>query len=302
MSRIYEALQRANRERNTASVIAGQLAADDPIDIPDFGEPQSILVDPPLRNIQTYTWKPCAAFLPTLGDRGAGVEQFRSLRTRIYEARYLAPLKTILVCSGMPAEGKSFIIANLAMSLARNDVNQILLIDGDLRRPTLHKLLGAPNSIGLSDYLAGDAHVEKIMQRKESSKREVPGVAGPLANLTFIPAGNAGDNASELVANHRIEQLISAVSAQFDWILIDSAPALAVTDAVELSHAADAVLLVARAGKTPFTVAQRAQVAFNNARILGFVLNDAKEASRTGYSYYEYYGAPAAGAGSRRRR
>jgi protein-tyrosine kinase len=90
-----------------------------------------------------------------LADRGAGVEQFRRLRSHVYQARYEAPLKTILIASGMPSEGKSFIAANLAISLARNSIHNILLIDGDLRRPTLHDLLGAPNSPGLADYLDG---------------------------------------------------------------------------------------------------------------------------------------------------
>ncbi len=98
----------------------------------------------------------CTAF-PTLTDRGAGVEQFRRLRSHVYQAHSEAPLKTILIASGMPSEGKSFVAANLAMSMARNSVNNILLIDGDLRRPTLHNLLGAPNTPGLSDYLQGTA-------------------------------------------------------------------------------------------------------------------------------------------------
>ena len=104
---------------------------------------------------------------PTLAERGAGVEQFRSLRSRVYQARYEAPLKTILIASGMPEEGKSFVVANLAMSLARNSIHHILLIDGDLRRPTLHSMLGAPNTLGLSDYLAGKAGLAEIMQRDQ---------------------------------------------------------------------------------------------------------------------------------------
>jgi Mrp family chromosome partitioning ATPase len=112
---------------------------------------------------------------------------------------------------------------------------------------------------------------------------------GRISNLTFIPAGKCGDNSSELVANHRIEELVAAVSPHFDWILIDSPPVLAVTDAVDLARAADAVLLVARGASTPYDVAQRAQATFSNSRILGFVLNDVKNPPRTG-SYYYYYG------------
>jgi Mrp family chromosome partitioning ATPase len=120
---------------------------------------------------------------------------------------------------------------------------------------------------------------------------------GNVSNLTFIPSGKCGDNSSELVANHRIEELIATVSLHFDWILIDSSPVLAVTDAVELAHAADAVLLIVRGARTPYDVAQRTQATFGSSRILGFVLNDVKDAPRRG-SYSYYYGAPEVSGGA----
>jgi capsular exopolysaccharide synthesis family protein len=237
-------------------------------------------------------WRPLIPSLPTLADRGVGVEQFRSLRSRVYQARYEMPLKTILISSGMPAEGKSLVAANLAMSLARNTVNNILLIDGDLRRPSLHTLLGAPSTPGLAEYLSGNSEANEIMQHDGSHRTSQSVSIGSIPNLTFIPAGKCGDNSSELVANHRIEELIGSVSSYFDWIVIDSPPVLAVTDAVELARACDAVLLVAREARTPYDAAQRTQTAFANSRILGYVLNDVKEAPRRGsYSYYGYYGA-----------
>jgi len=181
------------------------------------------------------------------------------------------------------------------LSLARNSTNNILLIDADLRRPSLHKLLGAPSSPGLSDYLAGNVELNAILQRDEGSENPSNASQRSISNLTFIPSGNCDDDSSELVANHRIKELVATLAPCFDWILIDSPPVLAVTDAVELARAADAVLLVARGGKTPYNVAQRAQAAFSKSRILGFVLNDIKDAPRRGYYYY-YYGAPEAGA------
>ena len=288
MRRIYEALQRADLERKGVLAATGEQFADQ-ADAPDSDEPQPVRAEAVLDNIAQYRWKPSLASLPTLAERGVGVEQFRSLRSRVYQARYEGPMKTILVSSGMPSEGKSFVTANLAMSLARNSVNNILLIDADLRHPTLHNLLGAPNVPGLSEYLAGTAELNSVMQRDLTP--EIPINAGQrtISNLTFIPSGRCDDNASELVANHRIEQLIATLSPCFDWILIDSPPVLAVTDALELAHAADAVLLVARGARTPYAVAQRTQTAFSNSRILGFVLNDVKNAPRRG-SYYYYYG------------
>ena len=258
MSRIYEALQRADRERKAAPAPENNRFGEPPV-IPGIEEPPPADAVVVLGDIAQHPWTPSLAFFPTLADRGAGVEQFRGLRSRIYQARYEAPLKTILISSGIPSEGKSFVAANLAMTLARNSVNNILLIDGDLRRPTLHNLLGAPNLPGLSEYLAGTAELNAIMQRDRSPKTVEAASVGRISNLTFIPAGKCGDNSSELVANHRIEELVAAVSPHFDWILIDSPPVLAVTDAVDLARAADAVLLVARGASTPYDVAQRAQ-------------------------------------------
>jgi len=286
MSRIFEALQRADLERKTDQVT----------EIGPF--PESIIAsgteDPPptstgvvLENIARYSWKPSVASIPSLTDRGAEVEQFRKLRSRVSQARDEAPLKTILISSGMPSEGKSFVALNLAMSLARHGVNNVLLIDGDLRRPTLHNLLGAPHTPGLSEYLAGTAEMKDILQRDKAG--ETNGMAR-VPNLTFIPSGKCSDNSSELAVNHRMEELIAALSPHFDWILIDSSPVLAVTDAVDLARAADAVLLVAREARTPYEVAQRAQAAFSKSRILGFVLNAAKHIPRQGYYASYYYG------------
>jgi capsular exopolysaccharide synthesis family protein len=290
MSRIYEALQRADLERKAAQESEAKWPADAPVTT-TVAEPPHFNSSLDLDAIKLWPWRLSLSSFPTLADRGAGVEQFRSLRSRIYQSRYEAPLKTILVSSGMPSEGKSFVAANLAMSLARNSTNNILLIDGDLRRPTMHSLLGAPNLPGLSEYLSGTAELTDILQRSETGKAPAIATVKSVTNLTLIPAGKCGDNSSELVANHRVEELIETVSPHFDWIIIDSPPVLAVTDAVELARAADAVLLVVRGARTPFDVAQRAQATFANSRILGVVLNDVKDPPRSG-SYYYYYGTP----------
>jgi capsular exopolysaccharide synthesis family protein len=300
MSHIYEALQRADLERKVAQEPEVKHVAE-PVAVPRIEQSPAAKSDVVIDKIAQRSWKPSILSFPTLAERGAGVEQFRSLRSRVYQARYEAPLKTILVSSGMPSEGKSFVTANLAMSLARNNVNNILLIDADLRRPTLHSMLGAPDTPGLSEYLAGDAELSDILQRNRGPRTVDAADPKTFSNLTFIPAGKCGDNSSELMANHRIDELISNLSPHFDWILIDSPPVLAVTDAVDIAGTADAVLLVARGGGTPFDVAQRAQAAFRNSRILGFVLNAVKDAPRRG-SYSYYYGAPETGSGAKRRK
>jgi protein-tyrosine kinase len=287
MSRIYEALQRAELDRKGAPDLE-----DDRLVAPTtFTEPEEPVAQNELdmNKVARHPWRPNMMSLPTLAERGEAVEQFRSLRSHVYQLRYQGALKTILVSSGTPSEGKSFVTANLAISLARNNERNVLLIDGDLRRPTVHKLFGGPSAPGLSEYLAGTADVTEVMQRNvEVEQNDSPGVRD-LSNLTLITAGISGQNSLELVGNHRIETLVEAVTPHFDWILIDSPPVLAVTDAVDLARAADGVLLVARGTSTPFDIAQRAQQAFANSRLLGFVLNAVKDAPKGGY-YYNYYG------------
>lgn len=293
MSRIHEALQRAYLERGRMPV-ASDFQVAEPENIPTSAvlDPEPIVkAEIEIDKIERQAWTPSLASFPTLADRGASVEQFRGLRSQIYQARYETPLKTILVASGLPSEGKSFVAANLAMSLARNSVHNVLLIDADLRMPTLHTLLGAPNSVGLSDLLEGTAEVFDVLQRDQDRGEGEDGSTKNVTNLTLIPAGKSTDHSTELVAGERMEELIKTVSPFFDWIVIDAPPVMAVTDAVEISRVADAVLLIARGGSTPYEVAQRTQAAFGNSRILGFVLNDVKDVPQTGaYSYsYNYY-------------
>ena len=281
MSRIYDALQRASLERGSDPESGNQEFLE-PFAISGEAEQPSareeILVD----QIARRPWNPVFEALPTLGERGEGVEQFRGLRTQIYQFRDQAPLKTILVSSGLPAEGKSFVAANLAISLARNKNNSVLLIDADIRKPVQHKLMGTSCLPGLADYLSGSAQAKEILQRNQNSRIFVEGESWQMPDLTLIPAGDGGDHSSELVANPGIEGLIATLSPHFDWIIIDSPPALVVADAIDLARAADAVILVARSGQTPYDVAQRAQSAFANSRLLGFVLNAVKEAPRSG--------------------
>lgn len=241
-----------------------------------------------LSKIARRPWSPAYAQLPALLHRGPAVEQFRSLRSRVFELRDISPLKSILISSGMPQEGKSFVSVNLALSLARHKNSKVLLIDGDMRRYTMHQLLGCESQPGLADYLAGKAGLVEIMQRAE----EMPSPADPkqhptLPNLTFIAGGNGGDRAADLSGSPRFGDLIRQASPYFDWIIVDSSPVLPVSDAVNLARFCDGVLLVARGGVTKFPIAQRAQSEMKAAKVLGFVLNAVHEAPQVG-GYYGY--------------
>ncbi len=286
MSRIYDALQRAENERKTKvgeenTSIFGDLAAAalcDPLAVGDA-------VD--LDNVARYAWTPSVAELPALADRGKCVEQFRSLRSNLYLQRIQRHFKSILVTSAFPGEGKTFIAVNLVMSLAHNAQGNVLLIDADLRRPTAHTLLGTSPVPGLAEYLEGKAHISEIIQRGATPKCADIHLRS-YSNVAFIAAGKCGDSTLELVCSHRMDELMAKLSPHFEWMVLDSPPALAVTDAIDLARVVNAVLLVARAGSTPYTVTQKVQQVFSGSRLLGFVLNATKNAPRQD-NYYSYY-------------
>ena len=313
MSRIYEALQKAESDRKldrgelpqekAANMYSSQSAVADyempapvPVeteirtfaDVPTHSSTVSQGFTPlDLNGIARRPWTPSYSQLPALLERGAAVEQFRSLRSRIHELRDVSPLKSILVSSGLPQEGKSFVAANLAISLARHKNSKVLLIDGDMRRYTLHQLLGCESHPGLAEYLAGKAGMVEVMQRSEEIKDTDKMLQTILPNLTFIAGGNGGDKAADLSGNPRFGELIRESSPYFDWIVVDSSPVLPVSDAVNLARACDGVLLVARAGVTKYQTAQRAQNELRASNILGFVLNAVEHQPHVG-TYYGY--------------
>jgi capsular exopolysaccharide synthesis family protein len=324
MSRIYEALQKAESERSRdqrerqndpripaqpvdveplAQTAVAEAEYERPVASPPAADRSSRYVAPTvapivpalngkdgldLSQVVRRPWSPAFDQLPSLLERGPAVEQFRSLRSRIFELRDVSPLKSILISSGLPQEGKSFVSVNLALSLARHKNSKVLLIDGDMRRYTMHQILGCESQPGLADYLAGKATIVEIMQRAEQSTVAQAGKQLPLLpNLTFIAGGNGGDKAADLSGSPRFGDLIRQASPHFDWIIVDSSPVLPVSDAVNLARSCDGVLLVARGGVTKYPVAQRAQSELKASKILGFVLNAVHEAPQVG-SYYGY--------------
>ncbi|MDQ2833224.1 MAG: CpsD/CapB family tyrosine-protein kinase [Acidobacteriota bacterium] len=285
-------LQRTVKERFAAAASVAESAPASPF-AERYASPTEAHVGLDLldfNKIVARPWSLSLKQLPALLERGSAVEQFRSLRSRLFETRDIKPLKSLLVTSAMPQEGKSFVSTNLALSLARHKNSKVLLIDGDMRRYTVHQLLGCDSQPGLADYLAGKASAVEVMQRPEVPN-EITEVAKPmLANLTFIAGGNGGDKAADLSGSPRFGELLQLVAPYFDWIIIDSSPVLPVSDAVNLARSCDGVLLVAREGVTKFQVAQRAQSELKAANLLGFVLNAVQDAPEVG-SYYGYEAA-----------
>jgi protein-tyrosine kinase len=208
----------------------------------------------------------------------AGSEQFRTLRTRLYNLRETAPLKKILVTSAVAGEGKTFVATNLAQAIAREPDRRVLLIDADLRSPALHLPLRAPLSPGMSEYLRNQATEAEIIQHGQEGK------------LCFIAAGTGEINASELLSNGSLEKLLDRLAPLFDWVIIDSPPCLPVADANVLAGMCDGVLLVVRAKSTPAAATERARKELQKRKVLGVVLNAVEEAQFQEHYYYHGYG------------
>jgi capsular exopolysaccharide synthesis family protein len=207
-----------------------------------------------------------------------GNEEFRTLRSRLYQIREKQSLKKVLVTSALPKEGKSFVAANLAQVMVRQEGRRALLIDSDLRGSRLHEALGTSSSPGLSDYLLGEKDEFAVMQR------------GSMENLFFIPSGRSIGNPAELVANGRMRFLLNRVEPLFDWIIIDSPPAVPVSDAGLLANYCDGVLMVVRSNATPFDVARKARQEFRDKHLIGVVLNGVSTESAYTQYYYATYG------------
>jgi capsular exopolysaccharide synthesis family protein len=204
-------------------------------------------------------------------------EAYRSLRTNIQFSSIDEPVKVILITSAQPEEGKSTTISNLAVTYALEG-KKVLLMDADLRKPTLHRYFSASNRLGLTNLLAGQHRMADIV-----SETQIP-------NLFLIPSGSLPPNPSELLASKRMYALLNEVKEEYDIVLIDSPPVLAVTDSQVLSAMCDGVVLVINHGKVKREAAQKsvAQLKHVKARILGVVLNN-KAVSRNESSYYYYY-------------
>lgn len=209
-------------------------------------------------------------------------EQFRTLRSRLYQLRGSQPLRIILVTSAVPGDGKTFVTNNLAHAIGRQADRRVLIIDGDLRATNLHVSLGAPRTPGLSDYLRGDCNEMAAIQHGQES------------GVFLLPGGNTVTNPSELLANGRLKTLLDRVAAAFDWVIFDSPPCVPIADANMIADLCDGVLLVVRAGSTSSASAQKASQGLQGKNVIGVVLNTVEKAD---FAYQSYYGSAYAGRG-----
>jgi protein-tyrosine kinase len=304
MSRIHEALKRAEQLRTVPlEVPAPPMTPAPPPIIPDGNShvaelpatPPAAVEDPLAHtHLDTKTrateflrfddiWTQCAnpgwrlnlernVFIDPAAPQAVR-EQFRTLRSRLYQIRDKQPLRSVLVTSSLPGEGKTFVANNLAHALARQQNCRVLLIDADLRNPDLHPAFGAPSSPGLAEYLKGEAAEMTVIQR------------GLPEYLCFIAGGAKPENPAELLANGSLKSLLEMIGPVFDWVILDSPPTLPVADALTLAEMCDGVLTVIRAAQTGFDSAQKSCQQLREKNLLGVALNCADD----GASYGSYY-------------
>ncbi|RZT21367.1 capsular exopolysaccharide synthesis family protein [Fictibacillus sp. BK138] len=204
-------------------------------------------------------------------------EQYRTIRTNIQFASVDKEFKTLMITSSGPGEGKSTTAANLAVVLAQQG-KKVLLIDGDLRKPTVHYTFNVSNIYGVTN----------VLTRQRSLKEAV--VATKIPDIDVLPSGPVPPNPSELINSNSMDQLIEEASSLYDYVLFDTPPIMAVTDGQLLANRVDGVILVISSGKTEVEAAIKSKelLLHANAKILGTVLNG-KDVSND--NYYYYYGA-----------
>ncbi len=207
-------------------------------------------------------------------------ESYRALRTSLLLSNLGAPPKVIMITSALPQEGKTTTSINCAVVLAQKGI-RVLLIDADLRRPSIHKTLGMGPRSGLSNVLTGSATLQQTITRSPV-----------LPNLSILPAGTPPPNPAELLASTNMRDLLEELRGQYDHIVIDTPPTLSVTDAVVLSPRADAIVLVIRSGQTTKHALRRSRDILTqvNAKVSGVLLNAVDLSSPDYYYYYEYRG------------
>jgi protein-tyrosine kinase len=276
MSRLYETLRRMEMQHGKSD--PSQIASLQPVDLINSAmahpaEMEGTLTAKVVVNVKTR--------LVALTDpRGLGAEKFRALVTRLEHQRKERELKSLQITSAVSNEGKSLVTGNLAVTIAKHTGARVLVVEGDLHRPTLASLFGLGQLPGIGDWWSAREDKETI-SRYVYRLNEIP--------LWFLSAGTASDQPSQILQSARFAEAFVRLTGWFDWIVIDSTPMLPIVDANLWSRLVDGTLLVVREGVTPIRALERGVESLDDPKWIGMVLNEASEFDRTNYSD-QYYG------------
>jgi capsular exopolysaccharide synthesis family protein len=216
---------------------------------------------------------------------GGSIEEYRRLAAVLHAMQAQSGLRTLMIASALPGEGKTLTSANLALTLSESYKRRVLLLDADLRRPSLHQVFGVANSRGLSEALS-----------LPGSQLQPVDIS---ATLSLGPAGPPESSPMAGLTSDRMRRLMQEVAERFDWVILDTPPVGLLSDAHVLARLVDGVLLVVRAGSTPYTAVNRAVLELGRERIVGVLLNCAQSTAYHSAYYDRYYGAARPDAGAR---
>jgi capsular exopolysaccharide synthesis family protein len=292
MSRIFDALKRSETERWGNELLAPPESVTELLEAAEGRRSPQVekLILPEAMQpeaMQTFALGSAAVLRPApspdsrlvcLTEPGSlGAEKFRVLGLRLRNLRDKRKLKRIVLTGTAPEEGKSLIAANLALNQARSKVLKTLLVDGDLRRPTIAKLFGVGALLpGLSECLRGERQLSEVVYKLDGS------------GLWLLPAGMAPENPLELMQSGRLPELLDQLGTSFDWIIIDTPPLFPLADTTFWMRMSDGVLLVVREGVSERKLLKRAVETLDRSILLGVVVNSCTS-SELNY-YYSRYG------------
>lgn len=290
MSKIFEATQRAQSTRPDVHVAelpgppveprqaAGLFAAEvpDEVEVATLAPPAPRLPRPVPLAPQIAVDPALRSKLITAGESPAAFTEYRRLAATLHQAQVEHRISSVLVTSSMPGEGKSLSAANLALTLADVYRRRVLLIDADTRRPMLHQLFGTSNDVGL---------LECVRQGRllASAIVEVNG------GLHLLAGGRPVSDPVNELSSPRLREFFTQVSRDYDWVVVDTPPAILLPDTELIAPLVDACLLVVQAGRTPYKKVRKLVDTIGRERILGVVLNRAEEVDLPGSEYGEYY-------------
>jgi capsular exopolysaccharide synthesis family protein len=299
MGRIDDALQRAGH-RSRVETVSGAVspqagqdtfvspwafragAEERPIAEGPSPNPLAAALDAPFSNEPRGFERFSEAWMPRLviADKANVrlVEEFRQLAATLHQAQAASNIRVLMVTSAEPGEGKSTTSVNLALTLSESYKRRVLLVDADLRRPSLHEITQVPNSQGLGETLkAAGEHKLPLFKLSET--------------LTLAPAGRPDQNPMGALTSPRMRHILVEASMRFDWVIIDAPPIGPIADSSLLAPLSDGVLLVVRARRTHHASSQKAIEAIGRERLLGVVLNDAEIEHSPAYNryYHGYY-------------
>ena len=276
MSRVYEALRQSELDNGATSTLLDPDTFLTTTSPPAKDQPGTGLAWHEIRSLLPAVREESRVVTMTEGN-SLGAEKFRLLRARLRNLRERGQLQKLVITSAVPSEGKTLVAMNLAVCLAKHTDEKILLLEGDLRKPMLGEHLGIKTLPGVGEWWASaEEPVDKFIYRFDDLQ------------LWILPAGSAPENPVNILQSARFLELYKQLSTCFDWIIIDAPPLLPMADVSFWSRHADGLLLVVREGTTPKTILQKGLDTLDNPKVIGVVLNDARQVENS--YYHHYYG------------